>query len=95
MLREYIPKDSPDPIVIDKAQECGSKLLTLNGDFADLINYPPQRYRGIISVQLKNHPENIPAICERFAKFFESHQNMADFKGKLIVVEPHRIRVRG
>jgi predicted nuclease of predicted toxin-antitoxin system len=95
LLREYISMDSPDPVVINKAQECETVLLTLNGDFADLINYPPQRYRGIIAIQLKNHPENIPLICEKLRMYMEENPDMADFKGKLIVVEPHRIRVRG
>ena len=95
VLREYIPMDSPDPVVIIKAQECETVLLTLNGDFADLINYLPQRYKGIISIQLRNHPENIPLICEKLRVYMEANPDMADFKGKLIVVEPHRIRVRG
>jgi len=95
VLREYIPMDSPDPTVILKAQECKAVLLTLNGDFADLINYPPQRFKGIISIQLKNHPENIPLICEKLRVYIEENRDMADFEGKLIVVEPHRIRVRG
>ena len=95
LLREYIPMDSPDPVVITKAQECETVLLTLNGDFADLINYPPQRYRGIIAIQLKNHPENIPLICEKLRLYMKENPDMADFEGKLIVVEPHRIRVRG
>jgi predicted nuclease of predicted toxin-antitoxin system len=86
--------DSPDPVVIQKAQECNALLLTLNGDFADLINYPPQRFKGIISIQLKNHPENIPLICEKLQVYIDEHPVMADFKGKLIVFEPHRIRVR-
>ncbi|MEI6705058.1 MAG: DUF5615 family PIN-like protein [Deltaproteobacteria bacterium] len=95
VLRDYIPMDSPDPVVIQKAQECEAVLLTLNGDFADLINYPPQRFKGIISIQLKNHPENIPLICEKLRVYIEENRDMADFQGKLVVVEPHRIRVRG
>jgi len=94
ILRDYIPMDSPDPVVIQKAQECQAVLLTLNGDFADLINYPPQRFKGIISIQLKNHPENIPLICDKLLVFIEENSDMAGFEGKLVVVEPHRIRVR-
>lgn len=33
LLREYIFKDSPDQLVIAKAQELDSILLSLNGDF--------------------------------------------------------------
>jgi predicted nuclease of predicted toxin-antitoxin system len=94
VLRDHIPMDSPDPVVIQKAQEYEAVLLTLNGDFADLINYPPQQFKGIISIQLKNHPENIPLICEKLRAYIEENSEMANFEGKLIVVEPHRIRVR-
>lgn len=35
LLREVLPINSPDPIVIEKAQEVASILLSLNGDFAE------------------------------------------------------------
>lgn len=44
-LKDRIPAESPDPVVIAKAQELGAILLSLNGDFADLVAYPPRRYQ--------------------------------------------------
>ncbi len=38
ILREHIPRDSPDPVVIAKAQELNAILVSLNGDFADPIS---------------------------------------------------------
>ncbi len=35
-LRDYIPIESPDPIVIATAQELDSILISLNGDFTPL-----------------------------------------------------------
>jgi len=35
-LRDHIPTDSADPVVISKAQELDSILISLNGDFADI-----------------------------------------------------------
>ncbi len=32
-LRDYIPADSPDLVVISKVQELDSILISLNGDF--------------------------------------------------------------
>jgi len=58
-LRDYLPTDSPDKEVILKAKELNSILISLNGDFADIINYPPEKYKGIISLQVRNHPEVI------------------------------------
>src|SRR3990172_11064068 len=40
-LRDYIPKDSADSVVILKAQELDSILISLNGDFSDIVTYPP------------------------------------------------------
>ena len=41
LLREVLPIRSLDPAVIAKAQELGAVLLSLNGDFADIVAYPP------------------------------------------------------
>lgn len=54
-LTDHLPPESEDPEVIVKAQELGAILLSLNGDFSDIIAYPPQKYKGIVSLQVKNH----------------------------------------
>jgi len=64
-LRDYIAKDSADSIVISKAQEVDSILISLNGDFADIVTYPPAKYKGIIALQVRNHPEVIPQLVAR------------------------------
>jgi predicted nuclease of predicted toxin-antitoxin system len=38
-LRDVLPAESPDPIVIAKAQEMDAILLSMNGDFADIVTY--------------------------------------------------------
>ena len=65
VLGDYIPIESPDIIVIAKAQELNAILVSLNGDFADIVTYPPSSYQGIISIQLRNHPEIIPQLMAR------------------------------
>jgi predicted nuclease of predicted toxin-antitoxin system len=55
-LKHYISTDSPDSVVILKAQELDSILISLNGDFADIVVYPPANYKGIIALQVRNHP---------------------------------------
>lgn len=56
-LRDQIPIESPDSIVIAAAQELDSILVSLNGDFTDKLNYPPENYKGIVALQVRNHPE--------------------------------------
>jgi len=93
-LRDYISTDSADQIVISKAQELDSILISLNGDFADIVSYPPANFKGIISLQVKNHPEIIPQLITRLKDYLCSYPSMNHYKGKLFVVEVHRIRIQ-
>ena len=94
LLKEYIPIDSPDLEVISKAQELGAILISLNGDFANIVRYPPRRYKGILSLQVRNHPEIIPQLMERLLGFLSLYPEQEFYKGKLLLVEVHRIRIR-
>jgi predicted nuclease of predicted toxin-antitoxin system len=71
--QEVLPKRSLDPVVIAKAQELGAILLSLNGDFADIVSYPPAHYLGIVGIQLHNHPEIIPQLMDRLLRFLIAH----------------------
>lgn len=93
-LKDHIPIESPDPIVIATAQRLDSILISLNGDFADKLNYPPKNYKGIIAVQVRNHPEIIPQLMSRLINYLSSNPDMSYYEEKLILVEVNRIRVR-
>ena len=73
----------------------GAILLSLNGDFFDIVTYPPGDYLGIVAVQLHNHPETIPKLMARLAAFLDTHPTQDYYRGKLLTVEVHRIRIRG
>jgi len=94
ILREVMPIRSLDPAVIGQAQQLRAILLSLNGDFADIVAYPPANYAGIVAIQLHNHPEVIPSLMERLVAFLSANASQAYYQGKLIIVEPHRIRIR-
>ena len=93
-LGGYLPIESPDPAVLARAQELDAVLLSLNGDFADIVTYPPGRFRGIVALQVLNHPEITTRLVARLIRYSELHPQMDDYRGKLIVVEVDRIRVR-
>ncbi len=93
-LRELLPVDSPDAIVIAKAQEINAILVSLNGDFADIVTYPPRRYKGIVALQLRNHAEILPHLMARLVKHLDLRPEMEHYQGKLLVVEVDRIRIR-
>lgn len=93
-LRAHIPVDSPDHVVLDTAQQLNAILVSLDGDFTDIVTYPPANYLGIVALQVRNHPEALPRIMSNLLEYLALHAEMPDHSGKLLLVEPHRIRVR-
>lgn len=93
-LKDHIPIESPDPIVIATAQRLDSILISLDGDFTDKLNYPPGNYKGVIALQVRNHPEIIPQLIVRLINYLSSYPDMSFYNGKLILVEINRIRIR-
>ena len=93
-LKDYLPAESPDELVISAAQDLGALLLSLDGDFADIVAYPPSQFRGIVALQVLDHPEVIPMLVSRLKAYLWTHPSMEHYAGKLVVVEVHRIRVR-
>lgn len=93
-LKDHLDVESPDSVVIAKAQELDAILLSLNGDFADIVAYPPARFKGIIAIQVLNHPEITSHLIQRLKGYLQSHPAMDHYQGKLIIVEVSRIRFR-
>jgi len=48
LLRNVLPVRSPDTAVIAKAQQLGAALISLNGDFSDIVTYPPEVMQGLL-----------------------------------------------
>ncbi|MEQ1862900.1 MAG: DUF5615 family PIN-like protein [Chthoniobacteraceae bacterium] len=94
LLREVLPIRAPDPQVLAKAREMDAVLVSLNGDFSDIVAYPPAQHGGIVSIQLHNHPEIIPALMNGLAAFLAANPAREFYRGKLLIVEVHRIRIR-
>ena len=94
VLKDCIPKDSPDPVVIATAQAMDPILLSLNGDFSDIVAFPPARYEGIIALQIKNHPRVISVLMDRLLQYLALNDDIGCYKGTLLLVGPHRIRIR-
>jgi predicted nuclease of predicted toxin-antitoxin system len=93
-LKDALPVESPDSIVIAKAQEIDAILLSMNGDFADIVTYPPKNYKGIVALQLRNHAEVLDHLMARLTGYLRGQPEMKHYRGKLLVVEVNRIRIR-
>lgn len=60
-----------------------------------MISYPPAKFGGIIALQVKNHPESLPAIIMRLLTYLGEHPDREHYVGKLFLIEAHRIRMKG
>ncbi len=94
LLHNHLPINAKDHDVIACAQSLEAVLVTLNGDFANMINYPPAKFGGIIALQVKNHPESLPAIVMRLLTSLGEQPDREHYAGKLLLVEAHRIRIK-
>ena len=94
-LKDVLPVESSDMVVITKAQEIDAILLSLNGDFSHIVNYPPKNYKGIVALQMHNHAEILPKLIDRLTAYLKVNTTMDHYRGKLLVVEVDRIRIRG
>jgi predicted nuclease of predicted toxin-antitoxin system len=93
-LWDVLPVESPDMIVIAKAQEIDAILLSMNGDFADIVTYPPKNYQGIVALQMRNHAEVLDQLMVRLTSYLRAHPEMKHYRAKLLVIEVNRIRIR-
>ena len=93
-LKDLLPVESSDQIVLAKAQEIDAILLSLNGDFADIVSYPPKKNKGIVALQMRNHPEILRRLFARLRNHLELHPAAEYYRGKLLIIEVDRIRIR-
>jgi len=83
----------PDHEIAARAQATGAALLTRDLDFADVRQYPPSLYPGIIVLRLSDGviAKDIVGVAERFLRDATFVGNLA---GRLAIVEQERVRFR-
>jgi hypothetical protein len=84
---------SPDDQIAAHAQTERLCLLTGDFDFADIRDYPPEHYAGLVVFAFP--PDANRDVILRLVKiFFEEGNVLAQLPGRLAIVEPGRIRLR-
>jgi predicted nuclease of predicted toxin-antitoxin system len=82
-----------DEVIAGRARTEKQVLVTRDFDFADIRNYPPADYPGIVVLDLQNQ-----ATAAQVVKGLESFVSNKDWlellPGRLAVVEPTRVRFR-
>lgn len=68
-------------------------ILTGDSDFGDIRNYPPSQYNGIVVLGI---PRDATAvfILNLLEGFLKQEKVVTELHGKLLKVEPGRIRIR-
>lgn len=80
-----------DPAVANACQAEKRAMLTLDLDFSDIRNYPPERYAGIIV--LRPVVQTINALVRMTLRVTALLGN-EPLEGCLWVVDDHRVRIR-
>ena len=92
-VRDIGRGDAPDEDIAAYAQSRQACLLTADRGIADVRNYPPERYFGVVVLR---PPKD--ATAEVIANLVESlvrqRQVLERVPGRLAVVEPGRVRMR-
>lgn len=85
--------EAPDREIAARAMATQAALLTRDLDFADVRNYPPDQYAGIVVFRMAD--DAIAKDIVRVAEFFLRGSTFIDaLPGRLAIVEPDRVRFR-
>jgi predicted nuclease of predicted toxin-antitoxin system len=92
-VRDVLPGGAEDETVASHAQRRGRALVTRDFDFADIRNYPPAEYAGLVVLDL---PEDATAalVNRTLESFARNSAILARLPGRLAIVESWRIRLR-
>ena len=92
-VRDVLPKVADDATVAALAQSGELILITRDFAFADLRNYPPPDYAGLIVLQM---PDDASAaqVNQLLGLFVRDAGLLARLPGRLAIVETWRVRFR-
>jgi predicted nuclease of predicted toxin-antitoxin system len=80
-----------DEIVAEFCQAEGRVLITLDRDFSDIRQYPPERYPGIIAISVRRQSKpRLLGILQQVLAMLGSQP----IQHRLWIVEDGRIRIR-
>jgi hypothetical protein len=83
-----------DAAVAAHAAGQGLCLITRDGDFGNILEYPPARYGGIVVLKTARSSGGRRAVLDLTSAFLANREVVAALKGRLVIVEPGRLRVR-
>ena len=92
-VRDVLPNGIDDATVAAHAKVGKLVLITRDFDFADIRNYPPAEYAGMIVLELPD--DAVAAQVNRALESFVRNAGLlARLTGRLAIVESWRVRFR-
>lgn len=91
LLSEHTASDAPDTLVIETATQLDAVLLTVDLDFSNILDYPPNAYGGIIVMRyaIEEEAEVDTSLKAALADLYRE-----GLRGALVIVTAGRYRVR-
>jgi len=81
----------PDAMIAEAIRKEKRVLVTLDKDFADIRNYPPSQFPGLIVCRLELQSRaNVLAVFQHVLRWLEVHP----LEGRLWIVEESDLRIR-
>lgn len=88
----HIAPDAKDVDVIALAIKLDAALLTIDLDFANILNYPPANYAGLVVMRYEVKDES---IIDTTLKTALDDLYREALRGTLVIISSGRYRVRG
>lgn len=92
-IRDIGLGDAPDARIAAHAQSTSACLVTRDLDFADVRNYPPEKYAGTVVLRLADDA-TITQIIEVLERFLKNSTLVDKIPQHLVILEPTRVRFR-
>ena len=84
---------APDSEIAAHAKKTGAAILTRDLDFADIRQYPPEHYSGIVVLRVADDAI-APHIVSVAGRFLREQDFVSQLPGRLAIVERDRVRFR-
>jgi len=85
--------DATDETIAAYAQKENICLMSGDFGFADIRHYPPEKYHGIVVLELP-YNANAQFILHLVALFLDKKEIVKQLRGRLAIVSQNRIRLR-
>ncbi len=92
-IRDTDLRGAADPAIAAYAQAERRCLISGDFGFADIRNYPPANYAGIVVLELPRHA-NATFILALVERLLQQRDVLERLPGRLAIVEPGRVRLR-